>query len=113
MGISIAFEGPEGGGKTTSIRILTKILRENFHLPVMVGREPGGTQAGEDIRSILLNKDYSGTLQPNTYVLLYSASRTEFVANMQNWFVENQNGIALTDRCWWSTFALQGSDGAN
>lgn len=112
MGMSLAFEGPEGGGKTTSVRILAKVLRENFNLQVMVGREPGGTLPGEDIRTILLNKDYSSKLQANTYVLLYSAARTEFVANMQDWFAENKSGIALTDRCWWSTFALQGSDGA-
>lgn len=67
-------EGIEGCGKSTVLNYLQKKLPANKH---MFLHEPGSTQAGEDIRSILLNKPYSPDLAPETNALLFAASRAE------------------------------------
>lgn len=67
-------EGIEGCGKSTVLNYLQKKLPANKY---MFLHEPGSTQAGEDIRSILLNKPYSSDLAPETNALLFVASRAE------------------------------------
>lgn len=67
-------EGIEGCGKSTVLNYLQKKLPANKY---MFLHEPGSTQAGEDIRSILLNKPYSPDLAPETNALLFAASRAE------------------------------------
>ena len=53
MGISIAIEGSEGGGKTLLTKLVVELLRETTGYSVMVDREPGGTDLGEQIRHLL------------------------------------------------------------
>lgn len=67
-------EGIEGCGKSTVLNYLQKKLPANKYIFL---HEPGSTQAGEDIRSILLNKPYSSDLAPETNALLFAASRAE------------------------------------
>lgn len=67
-------EGIEGCGKSTVLNYLQKKLPANKYTFL---HEPGSTQAGEDIRSILLNKPYSHDLAPETNALLFAASRAE------------------------------------
>ena len=54
MGKLIAFEGPEGAGKSTQIRHLATTVQSNGH-SVLVTREPGGTPTGDAIRLVVLN----------------------------------------------------------
>ena len=74
-GCFITFEGVEGSGKTTQIRLAGEFLREKG-LPVLMTQEPGGTPLGERIREILLNQagfDISGEAE----VLLFAAARAQ------------------------------------
>jgi dTMP kinase len=71
----ITFEGVEGSGKTTQIRLAGEFLREKG-LPVVMTQEPGGTPLGERIREILLNRggfDISGEAE----VFLFAAARAQ------------------------------------
>ena len=55
-GCFITFEGPEGSGKTTQIAMLRDFLGSRG-LEVITTREPGGTPAGDRIRSVLLGNE--------------------------------------------------------
>ena len=69
----ISFEGIDGSGKTTQITLLEKHLKSR-DLPVVVAREPGGTEVGESIRQVLLHSR-NAELRPLSELLLYYASR--------------------------------------
>jgi thymidylate kinase len=49
----VVFEGPEGAGKTTQVRLLSEWL-ERRRVPHVAVREPGGTELGEAVRRLLL-----------------------------------------------------------
>lgn len=69
----ITFEGIEGSGKSTQLRLLENYLRMKG-IPVVTTREPGGTAFGRQVRQILL--DESGPLRaPVAEMLLYLADR--------------------------------------
>ena len=70
MGKLIVFEGNECSGKTTVIHLVKeKLLSAGYS--VMATREPGGTKAGEDIRSIILDREYPQPINGRTEALLY------------------------------------------
>ena len=73
MNLFINFEGIDGSGKTTQLRLLHEYLQKR-NIATVIAREPGGTEVGEAIRQILL---HSGTqdLRPLSELLLYYASR--------------------------------------
>ena len=74
----ITFEGPEGSGKSTQI----KLLQAHFAgrgIETVITREPGGTPVGEKIRDILLSPESEG-LSPVAELLLYAASRNQHIA---------------------------------
>jgi dTMP kinase len=77
-GIFITFEGPDGAGKTTQIRLLADQLMESG-IECLVTREPGGTPISDRIRELLLDPAYQ-EMSPTTEVLLYAASRAQHVA---------------------------------
>ena len=79
-GTFISFEGIDGSGKSTQIKRLFDSLVSN-NIDAILVREPGGTQIGEKIRSILLEKDYVG-MTPVTELLLYEAARAQIVAEV-------------------------------
>lgn len=71
----ITFEGVEGSGKTTQIRLAGEFLRERG-LPVVTTQEPGGTPLGDRIRELLLNRggfEISGEAE----VFLFAAARAQ------------------------------------
>lgn len=74
----ITFEGIDGSGKTTQIRLLKKYLLHKGQR-VFVSREPGGTglAMAEAIRKLILNPRY--TVHPRSELLLYEASRAQHV----------------------------------
>ena len=73
MNLFVTFEGIDGSGKTTQLRLLHEHLVKRG-IDTIIAREPGGTEIGESIRQILL---HSGTqnLKPLSELLLYYASR--------------------------------------
>ena len=104
-GIFITFEGPDGSGKTTQIRLLEKHCRK-LGCEVVMTREPGGTPISEAIRALLLdpaNKDMSGV----TEALLYAASRAQNVAEKIRPALD-AGCIVLCDRFMDSSIAYQG-----
>ena len=78
-GVFIAFEGPEGAGKSTQVERLAGRLQSSGIEPVIT-REPGGTPAGDAIRTVVL--DPSLQVAPMTEFLLYCASRAQHVEEL-------------------------------
>ena len=75
-GLFITFEGPDGGGKSTQLKNIAKILREEGY-DVVESREPGGTDFAEKVRALVL--DASIPLTATSQSLLYFAARAEHV----------------------------------
>ena len=75
-GFFIAFEGPEGAGKSTQIELLVARL-QSAGVDAVRTREPGGTACGDRVRDVIL--DPSLEVSPLAEFLLYSASRAQLV----------------------------------
>ncbi len=101
----ITFEGPDGSGKTTQLRLLSMWL-EQQGLPFVITREPGGTTIGEEIRKLLHDCAHT-EMDARTEILLYSASRAQLVAEFIRPALAAGN-IVLCDRYVDSTYAYQG-----
>lgn len=76
-GLFITFEGPDGSGKTTQLKLLADYLSQNGQ-DVITTREPGGTFISDKIRQILLDPEHK-ELNDHTEILLYAASRAQHV----------------------------------
>lgn len=100
----IAFEGPEGAGKSTQIQRLASRLEQTGY-QVTVTREPGGTPTGDRIRDILLNTDLDIT--PMSEFLLYASARAQHVQEVIAPAIQNGR-IVLCDRFAASSVAYQG-----
>lgn len=77
-GFFISFEGSEGCGKSTQIRLLVETLSAAGLDPLLV-REPGGTPIGETIRHLLQHSEEGREMAPETELLLFAASRAQLV----------------------------------
>jgi dTMP kinase len=73
----IVFEGGDGAGKSTQIRLLRSAVERAGH-DVLVTREPGGTKLGEDLRRLLLEAREEG-FSDRAEALLYAAARAQHV----------------------------------
>ncbi len=105
MSLFITFEGIEGCGKTTQIRLLAERLRRNG-LELLVTREPGGCPIADAIRSILLHPD-SRALVPRAELLLYAAARAQHVDEVIRPALA-RGTLVLCDRFIDATVAYQG-----
>src|SRR3990172_4022291 len=101
----IAFEGPDGSGKSTQIKLLAEHLTQLGH-NVLLTREPGGTEIGEQIRRVLHDLN-NKAMQPRAEILLYSAARAQLVGEAIKPHLA-AGGIVLCDRYADSTLAYQG-----
>ncbi len=105
-GLFITFEGIEGSGKSTQVRLLVDYLQQRG-LPYLTTREPGGTKISEAIRTILLNPDFA-EMTPETELLLYNASRAQHTAELILPALQ-KGSIVICDRYYDSTYAYQGA----
>lgn len=105
-GLMISFEGSEGSGKTTQIALLTEKLEALGH-DVIVTREPGGTEIGEEIRHLLKHGSSGDGMFPETELLLFAASRAQLVRELILPALE-KGKIILCDRYLDSTTVYQG-----
>ncbi len=102
----ITFEGPEGSGKSTHIRLLAAHLCGQG-LGVTLTREPGGTPLGEAIRSLLQHNGSGEDPVGRAEVLLFLASRAQHVERLIRPALEAGHWV-LCDRFEDSTLAYQG-----
>lgn len=101
----ITLEGSDGTGKSTQAGLLAEFLRQKGHR-VLLTREPGGTEIGEQIRRVLA--DFSNTdMQKRTEILLFQASRAQLVEQVIKPHLQT-GYIVICDRYADSTMAYQG-----
>lgn len=101
----ISFEGIDGCGKSTQLRLLASKLRLG-HRDVVTTREPGGTPLGQRLRAALLEAD--GQVDPLAELLLYAADRAQHVRTLIRPALDSDH-IVLSDRYADATVAYQGA----
>ena len=105
-GLLITFEGTEGCGKSTQVKLLADRLRE-WGKTVRVLREPGGTPIGEEIRHTLKHSMDNEAMTWETELLLMNASRAQLVREIIRPALAHGE-IIVCDRFYDSTTAYQG-----
>jgi dTMP kinase len=105
VGRFIAFEGADGVGKSTAIRLVADLLRDQG-IDVLVTREPGGSPGAEQIRQLLVQGEV-GRWTPTAELLLHAAARAEHVETVIRPTLAAGKWV-LTDRYVGSTVAYQG-----
>ena len=105
-GSFISFEGIEGAGKGTQVRLAKDFLEAQGH-DVLVTREPGGTTLGEHLRDTLLEHGQA-TVDARAEALLFAASRAQHVSHVIRPALE-EGKVVLCDRYLDSSLAYQGT----
>lgn len=100
----ISFEGTEGSGKSTQVKLLADYLRTKGHT-VLETAEPGGTSIGSKIRALLLEPE--NHMDPLTELLLYYSARAQHVRELIYPKILEET-VVITDRFTDSTLAYQG-----
>ncbi|MFY9262576.1 MAG: dTMP kinase [Arcanobacterium sp.] len=103
-GLFISFEGSDGSGKSTQARLLAQWLGEQGY-DVVLTREPGGTELGQEIRQLLL---HGSDMDSRAEALLFAADRAHHVASKIRPALE-RGAIVITDRYLDSSVAYQGA----
>ena len=101
----VTFEGGDGVGKSTQVRLLAAWLQERGET-VLCSREPGGTDVGVAVRELVLH--YRGDIAPRAEALLYAADRAHHVATLVRPALE-RGEIVILDRYDDSSVAYQGA----
>lgn len=105
MSAFITFEGIEGSGKTTQIRLLAERLQSRG-FPVLQTREPGGCRIADAIRGVLLDPDHKA-MSSRAELLLYAAARAQHVEEIIRPALASGR-VVLCDRFCDATIAYQG-----
>jgi dTMP kinase len=102
----ISFEGSEGSGKSTQITRLAEHLQQAGR-EVVATREPGGTEIGEQIRSIIVHNSKGDEMCPETELLLFTAARAQVVREVIAPALK-RGAVVLSDRYLDSSTVYQG-----
>jgi len=105
QGKFLTFEGTEGVGKTTQIQLAEKYLNTK-DISCLITREPGGTNLGERVRDLLLNKKNT-SMDPMTELLLIFAARAQHLKEVI-FPALKANTWVLCDRFTDASYAYQG-----
>ena len=105
LGKLITFEGIDGCGKSTQMRLLEQYLAE-LDVAFVSTREPGGTELGKKIRSALLD-GVKGSVEPLAELLLYAADRAQHVRQVIMPALA-EGKVVLSDRFYDATTVYQG-----
>jgi len=105
VGSFITFEGIEGSGKSTQIRLLFEHLKAR-DVEARMTREPGGTIIGEKVRGILLDPTAKGLI-PRAELFLYAAARLQHIEEVIQPGMD-EGKVVLCDRFMDATVAYQG-----
>jgi len=107
----IVLEGIDGSGKTTQINQLAQWLKETDLIPennqLVITREPGGTELGQSIRSLLLDTSKGKSPDSITELLLYAADRAQHINEIIRPSLIKGDWV-ISDRFCGSTLAYQG-----
>jgi dTMP kinase len=101
----ITVEGIEGAGKTTCMQVVTEVI-EHQGINAIHTREPGGTDLGEDLRSLLLGHIHTG-MSDDAELLMMFAARAEHIAQKIQPALDDGKWV-LCDRFTDATYAYQG-----
>lgn len=104
-GTFITFEGIDGSGKSTQLRLLSSFLRDQGCNPLLT-REPGGTTIGLRLRAALL--DAQEEVDPLTELLVFAADRAQHVRRVLRPALE-EGRLVISDRYADATVAYQGA----
>jgi dTMP kinase len=102
----ITFEGIDASGKSTQLELLGKNLHDQG-FDVIITRQPGGTQIGQQIRKVILDPDNTDMI-PETEVLLYMADRLQHISEVIKPALDGGK-IVISDRYHDATTVYQGS----
>jgi dTMP kinase len=103
-GLFVAFEGGDGAGKSTQVRMLAGTLRA-AGLDVLETRQPGGTELGATLRELVLHGDH---VSPRAEALLYATDKAHHVDTVVRPALE-AGRVVITDRYVDSAIAYQGA----
>lgn len=101
----VTFEGGEGSGKSTAMKLIAKRFEDEGQ-PVVLTREPGGTPIAEEIRNVILDKANTA-MDARTEALLYAASRRQHLVE-KIWPSLKEGKLVFSDRYLDSSLAYQG-----
>ena len=104
-GTFITFEGIDGSGKSTQLRLVANFLREQGCTPLLT-REPGGTNIGLRLRAALL--DANEEVDPLAELLVFAADRAQHVRRVLRPALE-KGDVVFSDRYADATVAYQGA----
>ena len=104
-GMFFVFEGIDGSGKSTQAALFVEHLRAHQPRPVLLVREPGGTELSERVRELVLESTES--LSAPTELFLFMAARSHLVETRVRPALE-RGEIVVSDRFVWSSVAYQG-----
>lgn len=102
----VVIEGLEGAGKSTAISTVTHFLAKH-RIQSITTREPGGTQIGELLRTIIKNPDYQNVLDDRSELLMLYAARVQLIEEVIKPAL-NKGIWVIADRFELSTLAYQG-----
>jgi dTMP kinase len=107
-GLFLSLDGPDGGGKTTQVARLVQWLRDRGE-PVVACRDPGGTELGDRVRGLVLDRN-SIPIDTHAEMLLYMASRAQLVREVIRPALDGGR-IVVSDRFLLANVVYQGYAG--